>query len=87
MEESEKGGKPIEKEMDLDAETLKSICKLVIESRSASCCIWNKNGEIYCAAGKGAKVWAGELLKTLAAKMGGSGGGGPTFAQGRIGKK
>lgn len=87
VEESEKKGEAMQKEMDLDAQTLKEICKGVMESKSASCCVWNQQGEIFCAAGKGAKIGAGELLKSLAAKMGGSGGGGPTFAQGRIGKK
>ena len=87
VEESEKKGGAVEKEMELDADTLKSICKAVMESKSASCCVWNGQGEIFCAAGKGAKVGAGELLNGIAAKMGGSGGGGTTFAQGRIGKR
>ncbi|MFA6530730.1 MAG: alanine--tRNA ligase [Candidatus Micrarchaeia archaeon] len=70
--------------LEMDAETLKKIGLAVSEHEGATAVLLNQAGNAVCAAGKGATVGAKQLMEKTVAKLGGSGGGSPFIASGKV---
>jgi len=86
VEESRKNGKPVVRIIDVEPDTLKKIGIVISESDGGMAVLMNNAGNTVCAAGKGAKITAKELMERTIKKLGGSGGGSPVLASGKVSK-
>jgi alanyl-tRNA synthetase len=84
VEESRKSGKPVIRVIDVEPDTLKKIGIVISESDGGMAVLMNNAGNTVCAAGKGAKTTAKELIERVIKKLGGSGGGSPVLASGKV---
>ena len=84
VEESRKEGKPVIRIIDVEPDTLKKIGIVISESEGGMAVLMNNQGNVVCAAGKGAKITAKELMERVKNKLGGSGGGSPVLASGKV---
>ncbi|MEK6982000.1 MAG: alanine--tRNA ligase [Candidatus Micrarchaeota archaeon] len=72
--------------LDLEIDQIKKLATKVSESESSTAILMSTHGNVMIACGKNSKFKANELMKTLLAKLGGSGGGSVMVASGKVAK-
>jgi alanyl-tRNA synthetase len=82
--ESAKSGKPVVRILEMDADGLRKIASLVVANEHAMAVLMNNQGNLVCVAGTKAKINAKVLLDTTLKKLGGTGGGSPVMASGKV---
>ncbi|MEW6329548.1 MAG: alanine--tRNA ligase [Candidatus Micrarchaeota archaeon] len=81
-------GKDVRAVVDVDADMLLKLALKIIDIDShATAVLSNKNNDLVTACGKESGKKAGDLLKEITKKFGGSGGGNDRFARGRTKEK
>jgi alanyl-tRNA synthetase len=72
--------------LDLDDMSLKKIASAVASTETNAAVLLNKEGMLFCAAGKNSRYKANELMKKVIEQLGGAGGGSETIASGKVKK-
>lgn len=78
--------KPVVKVLELDAQLLRKLGIEIAGSRDGAACLIGTDGSLVCACGKDSGYKARELLDSVVAQLGGSGGGSDRLAQGKVKK-
>jgi len=76
--------KPAVRVLELDAMLLRQLGTAIAESDNGAACLMNREGNIVCAAGRGSRFKAKDMLAEALKQLGGTGGGSDRIAQGKV---